>query len=152
MVPCKTYLYIEHPAGAFGHQVSSAKYHMHGAVIKIRFIIPSLLLLVNSSHKSAPKFLLPFILLSLSQDVHMNAMVWTEPRKKSCFIVRWYSPLTTVRLCQVLKFTSEIVFVIRQIWIQVGALLLYCVTLSRHLISVYLSFFICSKDNYAAFS
>ena len=44
---------IEHPAGAPGHQVSSAKYHMHGAVIKIRSIIPSNSALVNSSHESA---------------------------------------------------------------------------------------------------
>ena len=44
---------IEHPAGAPGHQVSSAKYHMHGAVIKIRSIIPSNSALVNSSHELA---------------------------------------------------------------------------------------------------
>lgn len=48
-----SHICIEHPAGAPGHQVSSAKYHMHGAVIKIRSTIPSNSALVNSSHKSA---------------------------------------------------------------------------------------------------
>lgn len=52
MVP--RHICIEHPAGAFGHQVSSAKYHMHGAVIKIRSTIPSNSALVNSSYKSTP--------------------------------------------------------------------------------------------------
>ena len=51
MVP--SLICIEHPAGAPSHQVSGAKYHMHGEVIKVRSTIPSDAALVNSSHESA---------------------------------------------------------------------------------------------------
>ena len=65
---------------------------------------------------------------------------WTK--EESLFYCEMISPSDPGQTPS-LKIHFSTVFVIKQIWIQVGALLLDCVTFSRHLISVYLSFFIC---------
>ena len=64
---------------------------------------------------------------------------WTK--EESLFYCEMISPSDPGQTPS-LKIHFSTVFVIKQIWIQVGALLLDCVTFSRHLISVYLSFFI----------